>query len=209
MNFDIIANLQWIWEHVWGTLKQMGGVVILTGIIAFIVQKINVHYEKRIEHKYDKIIEELKVELDNQREHYKSLLERRNYVSRARFDAEFTICKELMIACKTMIDSIYFLFPNKLTEELFHSEKKWTDKNTEYWVNAIEATKKFGEILEGNAPFISKEIHGKFKDIYEQCRLNITVYMYRCETDPLNIGTTQEECKRRNRGRIQQNMGNK
>ena len=187
MSFDIVESFQWLWNHIWAALKQMGGVAILTIIITFIVHRFNTRFEKKIEHKYDAKIEDLKVELDNQREHYKSLLEKRNYVSKTRFDTEFTICKELMIACKRMIDSIYFLFPNRNAEEVFECKPKWTKRDQDYWLEAAKETKMFGEL----------EVYDRFKEIHEQCRMNILIYMYRNENDPINEDVTQEERKKK------------
>lgn len=163
MDFDIMSNLQWLGNHVWAALKQMGGVAILTVIITFIVHKINTRFEKRIEHKYDQKLEELRVELDKQRESHKSMLEKRNYVSKTRFDTEFAVCKELMMSCKSMVDSISFLFPNEEVEQAYERDKKWDGKNQKTVSDAAIATKKFEELLEGNSPFIPKEVYNEFK----------------------------------------------
>ena len=193
MDFDIVSNLNWIGEHIWAALKQMGGVAILTVIMTFITHKINVRFEKRIEHKYDQKLEELKVELDKQRESHKSMLEKRNYVSKTRFDTEFSIVKELMMSCKTMIDAVYFLFPNRNAEPLYDQGEKWSKQHQDYWVKAATATRDFGVLMEGNSAFISKEIYEEFKKIESECRTNILCYMYRNENDPLNNGVSQEK----------------
>ena len=193
MNFDIISSIKWIWGHIWTALKQMGGVAILVAIMTFIVHKLNTRYEKRIEHKYDKKIEELKVELDNQREHYKSLIEKRNYVSKTRFDTEFTICKELMISCESMIDSIHTLFPNIELVKAYGSGNMWTPHHQEQWSNSADTVKDFSNKLEGYAPFISKEIYDDFRAALSICKKNIYHYLCFNPNDPLYINVSQEK----------------
>ena len=193
MNFDIIENLKWLWNHLWAALKQMGGVAILTIIITFIVHKINTRFEKKIEHKYDAKIEELKAELDNQREHYKSLLEKRNYVSKTRFDTEFTVCKELMMACESMIEANHHLFPHIELVNAYGTGDMWSSHHQELWSNGADAVNTFSNKLEGYAPFISKEIYDEFRNILNVCKKNVYHYLCFNPNDRLYKNVTQEK----------------
>lgn len=185
MNFDIVSNLKWIGEHIWAALRQMGGVAILTVIITFIIHKINTRFEKRIEHKYDQKLEEIKVELDKQRESYKSLLEKRNYVSKVRFDTEFATCKELVRACRVMVDAVYFLFPTHSYGELPIDSKERKDYLDALGAEAIKEYNSCRKLLDDYAPFITKDLYDNMKDLCKLCGNNIEDFRYRYDKDPI------------------------
>lgn len=193
MNFDIVSNLNWIGEHIWVALRQMGGVAILSVIMTFITHKINTRFEKRIEHKYDQKLEELKAELDKQREIHKSMLEKRNYVSKTRFDTEFAVCKELMMSCELMIDSIHTLFPNVELIKAYGSGNMWTAHHQKQWANAADTVKAFSNKLEGYAPFISKEIYDEFRTVLNICKKNVYHYLCFNPDDPMYINVSKEQ----------------
>lgn len=177
MDFDIVSNLKWIGQHIWAALRQMGGVAILTVIITFIVHKINTRFEKHVEHKYDQKLEELKVELDKQRENYRTLLDKRNHVSKTRFDTEFTLCREIMVACHKMINDCYFLFPTFASVPADEEARKEYEK--EVYDNAYKSYAAFISLLIGNAPFISETIYDKLYGLGKKCRENLDEFSHK------------------------------
>lgn len=113
-------------------------------------------------------------ELDKKLESHKTSLENKNYVSKARFDTEFSVCKELMMACRTMIDDTYNLFPNYVRGE----EKCTIEKQNK----AILSHSKFTKLLAGYAPFITESLYNSFFSLSQYCALNIDAYYYRLQT---------------------------
>lgn len=193
MNFDIMENLKWLWNHIWVALKQMGGVAILTIIITFIVHKINTRFEKRIEHKYDEKLEVLKVELDNQRETYRSLMEKKNYISKTRFDTEFAVCKELMLACNNMINAVYYLFPVREFESHYSDEQTKRQVYDQKYGKAIEASNKYNDLIASYAPFIAKELEEEMKELHILCGKNIEGFRFRYESGPNYVEAPSEQ----------------
>lgn len=156
-------------------MASIGGAgAIIVGIVKYASQRI----AESLSAKYQ-------LELDKRLEEYKNKLDKRNYVSKARFDTEFTVAKELMIACKTMINSVYFLFPNEKLEQVYERNDGWGEKNQKCLLTAIDSSRKFEELLEGNSPFITKEIYDEFSALDMLCRKNILSYSCRNENDSL------------------------
>ena len=192
MDLNWAHNFEYIKHTLCAILQEAGGVAIFTAICGFIVHKINTRFERRIENKYDEKIEMLKVELDKQRDMYKSILEKRNHVSKARFDTEFSICKELMMDCKTMIDAIHILFPNIELMKAY-SANGGEPFRQEQWSDATDKVNYFSRQIEGNAAFISKEVYDEFTKILNKCKINVYFYLCFNKNDPLfgNLTTSQ------------------
>lgn len=181
MNLDIMGNLSWIWDHVWSALRKIGGVGIVTALCSFIAFFISKRFEKRLDNKYEKKIENIKLDLDKQREDHKALLEQNTYIKKVRFDVAFQIYQDLFASFNTLVDDIFWLFPTGLDritaiyhgddEGLMNACMKRYDKAQLSYNDAIK-------MLGSRAPFIEKENYRKFKGILDLASKNLNSYLY-------------------------------
>lgn len=165
MQLDIAKGFEWIATHVWSALREIGGVAILTAIFAFITHKMNTRYEKRISAKFDKEIEELK-----------SVLENRGHISKARFDTEFAIHKELSRSFYQLISAVHWLFPSGLDRA--PATGKWEEICKERYRTAQEKYNDAASSLGGNAPFINDELYNSYQAIMELAAHQIHAYSF-------------------------------
>lgn len=115
---------------------------------------------KRIERKYE---EKFAV--------FQSGIDRKNYISQVRFDAEFDIYKHLSQKYGELVLKILVLFPNNQIND--YVEKKGNVNELAY--AAVSQ-------LYSSAPFIPEDIYNDFMNIYEMSReLLVKVEMNRCE----------------------------
>jgi len=148
------------------TIVGLGGSAAIIGmVVAFSANRI----ADRLSAKYE-------LKLNKELEQFKNGLEKKNYVSKVRFDAEFAIYRELTVACHNMINDTYFLYPPLG----FHPKDK--DARTKYEQEIFEKASKshaeFKIVVNGNAPFIPQKIYENFSEISDLCNNNIKVYAY-------------------------------
>lgn len=167
MNFDIVANLQWLWNHIWAALKQMGGVAILTAVGGFIIHKLNLRFEKRLENKYDERIERLKTQLDSI-----------SHAQKNQFDTEFSIYQELCAGFSQAVNDAYWLFPSGLDTDpaLFGSDETLMQMCIDRHNRAIESFNKASKALGGKAAFIDKKQYDRFSELHHLLHTQLIVY---------------------------------
>lgn len=112
---------------------------------------------------------------DKQLEQFKQILEKKNYVSKIRFDAEFSIYRELSQAFSEAIEGVHGIIPYG---EAYYPVDK--DERIKY-VNMLfakfaKASHNAQRTLFANAPFISKDIYDKFNEIFDLIRQQSEVY---------------------------------
>ena len=112
---------------------------------------------------------------DKQLEQFKQILEKKNYVSKVRFDAEFSIYRELSQAFSEAIEGVHGIIPYG---EAYYPVDK--DDRIRY-VNMLfaefaKASLNAQRTLFANAPFISKDIYDKFNEIFDLIRQQSEVY---------------------------------
>jgi hypothetical protein len=104
-------------------------------------------------------------------------LERKNYVSKIRFDAEFSIYRELCALFDEMERTVFWLFPTGIDhlpddkdaqKEIF--EKRYKQAGTALF-NASQSLSK-------NSAFIPKEIYELFLEVNNLCRIQVNLYPY-------------------------------
>jgi hypothetical protein len=159
--------MEWadIWKIVVTAVMSMGGVgVIIYGIINFSANKI----AERLAKKYEFI-------LDKKLEAYKSDLDKKNYISKARFDMEFSIYGEISAALLIAVESCFWLFPTCLDSSP-QDQCKAEEFFTKRYTTAIDTVINLQRILGSKSPFISEELYNDFMKIKEL--LNIQVNMY-------------------------------
>ena len=175
------------WESIWKTAVAIIGSIGGAGaIICAVVKFSSDRIAERLSAKYQ-------LELNKELEQYKSLLSKKNYVSKTRFDTEFAVCKELMMSCESMIDSIHALFPNIQLVKAYGSGNMWTAHHQEQWSNSADTVKAFSNKLEGYAPFISKGIYDEFRTVLSICKKNVYHYLCFNPNDPLYIDVSKEQ----------------
>ena len=151
-------------EIVLGVLAGVGGIsgILLAGI------KLSVNtIAKRLEEKYT-------LRLNKELERYKSNLDNKIYISKAKFDAEFEIYRELSKAFFEMVKNISILIPTGFLVPADPEEKKEYDKKI--YKEAMQSTVKAQDILNGNIPFISEEIYNAYTEILKLCRQQLNAF---------------------------------
>lgn len=158
-------NLNEIWAIVLGVLTSVGGIgVIILAIVKFSSNII----AKRLEEKYS-------LKLNKELEKYKSSLENKIYISKAKFDAEFSIYRELSKAFFEMEKGISIMIPSGIASKPVDSQKRKEYEEMTY-TNASKAVVLAQDTLNSNAPFISYSIFEKYNHILELCRMQLNAF---------------------------------
>jgi hypothetical protein len=176
---DIKLSWSDIWKIVVTAIISLGGVgTILWGLIKFSADKI----AERLSAKYE-------LQMNKELEAFKNQLDKKNYISKTRFDAEFAIYRELS---KTFFDAakaINTMIPQGFAYVSADKEERRKHENESYRVanNAIVLAQ---DALHQNAPFIPDKLYKEFDEILPLCRLQITEFGKRYS---MSWGGTQEE----------------
>lgn len=147
------------------TLWVAATVTGIFAIILSIIEAIILYFQRKKQLEYDK-----------QLERFKHIAEKKNYVSKVRFDAEFEIYRELSQTFSEAIDGVHGIIPfgeayyPKGEEEKESYKKYLFEKFTKATVNAQST-------LFANTPFISKDIYDRFNEIMDLLRLQSEVYI--------------------------------
>ncbi len=153
-----------IWKIVATAVASVGGIgVIITVIVKFCSNIIA-----------DKLSQKYELKMDKELEKFKTELNKKEYVSKTKFDAEFKIYRELSLAFADMIKSINLLVPIYARvpadkEERLEYEKKCYKKS-------ISAIAKAQDTLNSNIPFISEKIYDKYDELLRLSTLQIDEY---------------------------------
>ncbi|MCL2567834.1 MAG: hypothetical protein FWE12_00135 [Oscillospiraceae bacterium] len=108
-------------------------------------------------------------------ERLKSQLERKNYVSKARFDLEIEVYRELSEAMLQMVFENSNLFPPDLT----FPPADEAERREYYTIQYQEATSRFNQAnqtLLRNAPFMPEDIYQMFRNIKNLCGQQLSNY---------------------------------
>lgn len=125
----------------------------------------------------DFIIKKFQSSLDKALEDKKSINDRKNYISKARFDAEFQIYRELSKDFFDLVKQISNLFPYNdqissiftVAEEDSRYEYMIYDKSQNAYVTAQDR-------LHANSAFISEDFYKDYNKILELCLIQLTIY---------------------------------
>ncbi len=121
-------------------------------------------------------------------------LERKNHVSKVRFDAEFAIYRELCESTEEMVRTTYWLFPNGLDTGP-GDEGKLRELYVQRHQEAAQAHKNAVRILGANCAFISEEIYNSFGEIANMCSDQLTWFQYGMKNE-FHDGKSRECLKR-------------
>lgn len=126
----------------------------------------------------DKLSKKYELKLNKELEKYKSKLENKNYISKTRFDTEFSIYRTLSVAFFDMVKNISVMIPEGYTQVPADPKvKKEYDK--EVYNLALTAVVKAQDTLNGNAPFISEDMYNEYSAILKLCNLQLEVFSNR------------------------------
>lgn len=126
----------------------------------------------------DKLKKKYELETTKKLEKYKSKLENKNYISKTRFDTEFSIYRTLSVAFFDMVKNISVMIPDGYTQVPADPKvKKEYDKKV--YNLALTAVVKAQDTLNGNAPFISEDMYNEYSAILKLCNLQLEVFSNR------------------------------
>lgn len=153
-----------IWDVVGGIMISFGG----AGAIILVIIKFSSNII------VDKLSKKYQHLLDEKLEAHKSVLDKKNYISKVRFDAEFAIYKSLWGTVIAMVFDNNALYPilDFLPPEKEDQKNIYMDRLKKAVASYNEANEK----LQGIAPFIPKEIYEKFAKLRTLSREQIVLF---------------------------------
>ena len=125
----------------------------------------------------EKIIKKTEFEFVKKLEDFKSQLEKKNYISKARFDLEIELYRELSESTLQMVFENNNLFPPGISFPPI-DEEEWRKHYEENYKNAINTFNKANEAILRNAPFIPENIFQMFRDIKKLCEQQLIDYRF-------------------------------
>jgi len=160
------------WEDVWkvvlAAIVSVGGI---SGVILLVIKFSANQIAERLSKKYE-------LKLNKELEAYKAELGRKEYVSKARFDAEFQIYRELSKAFFDMVKDISIMIPSGIAYVPANEEKRKEYEN-ECYQKANHSTVNAQDTLNQNAPFIPADFFDKFALILKLCGQQLNTFSQR------------------------------
>lgn len=160
------------WNDIWKI--ALSAVTALGGFSAIFVAVIKFSSEiiaKRLEEKYS-------MKLNKELEKYKSNLDNRNYITKAKFDIELSIYKELSENFFNMVKNINSLIPSGVSQRLA-DEKAQKELDNTHYKNSIDAIVEAQDSLNANAAFIPEEFYNSYKELLAISNKQITAFSRR------------------------------
>lgn len=157
------------WEDVWKiTVSIVGGLGGITVIFAAIVRYLSDFIADRLSKKYElRLLKEL--------ENYKSSLENKTYISRAKFDTEFAIYRELSSDFSDAVLAINIMVPTGLTMVPADREAR-LELDKKHYEAAVKAIVKAQDSLKSNIPFIPENIYDGYNELLKLFGLQLAAY---------------------------------
>lgn len=149
-------------------IASAGGIgAIIIGVVKFSANRIA-----------DRMNAKFEATLSKELEKYKTELSKKEYVSKTRFDAEFSIYRELSKAFFNMARDINSLIPAGYSERPANKDD-YRKYQEECWHASSQSLQTAQESLVQNAPFISEELYNDFLELVTLSRLQISAYTKR------------------------------
>ena len=169
-------------KNVLAIFGGVAGIVALAiwGSVKITTERLSKKYDLKLEKELESFKSTLNKEqadfqgtINEKLESLKSKLERKNYISKTRFDVEFLTYQELNQTFSTMIKAVRVLIPASggfyVDEEL----RKQCEENQ--FVQTVQFTVTAQDILIKSAPFILKEFYDQYNELFELCRQQIDI----------------------------------
>ena len=177
----------------------IGGVIVLcikfaAGIIAsHLEQKYSLDMQKELENykaELSRAVEGYKTVLDKELEKYRATLENKNYVTKTRFDTEFSIFRELNKLTFEMVKRANILVPAGYAHVPADESKRkeYEQKNYEICAHATVAMQDY---LQQNSPFVPKKFCDLAGELLSLCNQQLEAYAKRF--DVLNFAPKEEK----------------
>mgnify|MGYP000873419295 CR=1 FL=1 len=147
------------------SIASAGGIgAIMIGVVSFSAKRIA-----------DRMNAKFEATLNKELEKYKTELTKKEYVSKARFDVEFKIYRELSQVFSEAIEGVHGIIPyGEAYYPVNEDERK--DYEQQSFIEFAKASYQAQKALFSNAPFISKDIYDKFEEIMCLIRTQSEVY---------------------------------
>lgn len=159
--------MEQIWQIVLAIIASIGGAgIIILGVVKFASDMIAERLSKRYE-----------IKLNKELEAFKAGINKKTYISRARFDTEFQIYRELSESVLSMIECTYWLFPSGL--EHLPSDKEEEKKiYIERYNKAGDAIRLAQKSIRANAPFIPSGFYARFEELSKLCSQQYNMFTW-------------------------------
>ena len=162
--------MEWsdVWKIIVSVITALGGYSAI--FIAAIKFSSNI-IAKRLEEKYS-------LKLNKELEKYRSSLDNKNYISKAKFDIELNIYRELSKNFFEMVKNINALIPCGYTQVLADKEaqKKVETENYKKSIASIVAAQ---DCLNSNAAFIPEDIFNRYDELLKISNMQTNVFSNR------------------------------
>ena len=116
----------------------------------------------------DALAKKYELKLNKELERYKAGVENKIYISKAKFDVEFQLYRQLSKVFVDMVKEVVQLFP-VFTRDCRDDHEKYKAQ----YETALEKTVIAQDELHASAAFISAELYESFGEIEELCKLQI------------------------------------
>ena len=145
-------------------LTAIAGVGGIAGVLYAVIKFSADRIAERLSAKYE-------LKMNKELERFKNSLDKKNYVSKTRFDVEFKILREFSVLLSNLWRDVYSLFPTWATVPSNEdARKELEDKNHEAARASIVAIQdELGKI----AAFITQEMYEKFAEILALCKIQL------------------------------------
>lgn len=170
-----------LWKIVLGVVASVGGVgVVIVAAVKFSVDIIAKRLEEKYTLKMNKELEKYRVGLDN-----------KIYISKTKFDTEFSIYKELSRSFFAMVRDITRMIPAGYAEYPADKEEREKYENMLY-DNALKSTVTAQDFLYSNFPFIPEAFEKAYLEVLDLCREQLSVFELRW-----NVGYLATDAEKR------------
>lgn len=148
-----------------------------------------------VPHIRDFVAKKIQLSFDKALENKKTLNERKNYISKHRFDLEFTIYQELSKAFFHAVVDISELFPIIAIRPADKDEREKCEETI--YQKALQSCIDAQNVLFENAPFISENLFDKFDEIIKLCKKQLFEHaQQKIDDSPLDQKSRIDNCNR-------------
>ena len=124
----------------------------------------------------NRLMAEEKAKYEKELERLTKQLERKNYVSKVRFDAEFAIYRELNKTLVLVVQDASLLFPIGGLQYTPRDEHATREMYKEYYEDAYKSYTAFSNCLASNSAFIAGDIYQDFESIRKKICQQVNFY---------------------------------
>ena len=149
-------------------ITSVGGI---GAIIVWVIKSVSDTIADRLSKKYQ-------LQLDKEKEKYRTELSKKEYVSKTRFDTEFAIYRELTAAFSQLITDISILIPSGYVE-VPADEKERQEADQKHYTEANNSAVKAQSALYSNEAFIPKQFCDAYQEFLKLSRLQLFAYTRR------------------------------